>query len=648
LRREAQAIGFPADFVIYDRDDQLGLVRQALRELNLDDKLYRPVAIQASISNAKRAMLTPEEYNPPTYWHEVAGRVYARYQQLLKANSALDFDDLLMQAVRLFGEHEDILQKYQRRYVHLLVDEFQDTDGAQYRLVKLLTAARRNPFVVGDEDQSIYGWRGADFRNVLRFREDYPEAQVILLEQNYRSTQNILDAAKHVIALNRLRTEKKLWTQNESGGPITLFEAYDEQEEADYVVNEIKKLVEQKQCHLRDCAIMYRTNAQSRVLEDVFIRYGLPYKLVGATRFYERREIKDVIAYLRLIHNPHDDVSLKRIMNVPPRGIGERTKETLEEWAAKHNVPVYTALQLLQEAQGQKAASEETSDGKPETTAQLAPPFDGRSAKALLLLLDFLNGLIAERARLTVLELLDKLLAESRYSEYIRDGSEEGEERWENIQELRTVAQEYNLLPLDTALTTFLEDVALVSDVDNLKDETDAATLLTLHMAKGLEFDTVFMVGLEEGILPHSRALEEPDEMEEERRLCYVGMTRAKRRLYLIYTFRRTRFGTQATSEPSRFLKDIPGHLVKGKETRAPTRLRIEAQGALTTKHTPKSGSFAPGDRVQHPQFGEGVVVSSQMRGGDEEVTVAFTGKAGIKRLVASFAGLKRSVKHNE
>jgi DNA helicase-2/ATP-dependent DNA helicase PcrA len=637
LRREAQATGLPPNFVIYDRADQLGLVRQALKQLNRDEKMYRPTAIQATISKAKRSLLTPEEYNPPTYWHEVAGRAYSLYQQLLRANSALDFDDLLMLTVRLFRDRNDILRKYQQRYVHVLVDEFQDTDGAQYELVRLLTAERKNLFVVGDEDQSIYGWRGADFRNVRRFREDYPEAQVMLLEQNYRSTQKILEAARHVISLNTLRTEKTLWTKNDQGLPIHAFEAYDEQEEAEYIVNEVERLVAGGICHLRDCAVMYRTNAQSRVIEDAFVRHSLPYKLVGATRFYERREIKDVLAYLRLIHNPHDDVSLKRVLNVPPRGIGPRTRGTLEEWAAAHSVPVYTALQLLRETR-EEAGAAQAADGEEAAHTHPVPPFDKRSSRALLALLSLLDQWIAARSDSSVLELLEKVVADSEYEEYVRDGTDEGEERWENIQELRTVAQEYGGLSPDAALTTFLEAVALVSDVDNLREEVDAATLLTLHTAKGLEFDTVFIAGMEEGILPHSRSMEELEEMEEERRLCYVGMTRAKRRLYLIHTFRRTRFGTQAISEPSRFLRDVPSRLIKGREARAPARRKAGRE--VAPRHT--SASFAPGDRVRHPQFGEGIVVSSQARGGDEEVIIAFAGKAGIKRLMASFARLKR------
>ena len=642
LRREAQAIGMRTDFVIYDRDDQLSLLKSALRELNLDEKMYRPPAIQAAISRAKRSLLAPGEYNPPTYWDEVVSRVYERYQKLLQQNSAVDFDDLMMLTTRMFEQHKQILHKYQQRYIQVLVDEFQDTDSAQYMLVRQLTAVRKNLFVVGDEDQSIYGWRGADYRNIQRFRQDFPAAQVILLEQNYRSTQNILDAARHVIALNRQRTDKRLWTQNDSGMPVTVYEAYDEQEEAEYVVREIESLARLKTCRYRDCAVMYRTNAQSRVIEDAFVRHGLPYKLVGATRFYERREIKDVLAYMRLAHNPHDDVSLQRVLNVPPRGIGQRTQETLQQFASQHSLPLYAAMQLLQAAQVARPGAKQGEDEEDRGDPQPSPPVDGRAAKALLSLLAMLDKLLTAREKSDPVQLIDLLLTESGYKDLILDGTDEGQERWENVQELRTVASKYKDQPPEEGLTAFLEDVALVSDVDNLTEEGDAPTLLTLHMAKGLEYSTVFMVGLEEGILPHNRSLEEPDEMEEERRLCYVGMTRAKQRLYLIHTFRRARFGNQGPSEPSRFLGDIPARLVKGREVRAPTRIQGENRAARPAAGGSAAGSFQPGDRVRHPQFGEGTVVSSQRRSGDEEVTVVFVGKVGIKRLLAGVAGLKR------
>jgi DNA helicase II / ATP-dependent DNA helicase PcrA len=639
LRREAAAVPLSADFVIYDSDDQAALIRQALRELNLDDKMFRPPAIQATISKAKRALLAPGEYHPPTYWHEAAGRVYARYQELLNGNHAVDFDDLLMLAARLLAENAQVLHKYQERYIHVLVDEFQDTDSAQYQLVGLLAGQRKNLFAVGDEDQSIYGWRGADYHNVQRFRKDYPEAQVVLLEQNYRSTQQILDAARHVISINTRRINKKLWTSNGQGMPITIHEAYDEQEEAEFIVREIERLVRERAVDLRGCAVMYRTNAQSRVLEDAFVRHGLPYKLVGATRFYERREIKDVIAYLRLVHNPFDDISLTRVLNVPPRGIGDKTRDLVRQWSEARQIPLYTAIQVLVSSVSQQAKGEENGDSS--QFMGLGSGLDGRSVKPLAAFLSLLDGLISKRATVTVLELLDTLLADSGYADHVRDGTDEGQERWENIQELRTVARDFASLPPEESLVAFLEQVALVSDVDNLREAVDAATLLTLHMAKGLEFDTVFIAGLEEGILPHGRSLEEPDELEEERRLCYVGMTRAKKRLYLLHTFRRTRFGTQAPTEPSRFLRDIPSALVQGRVEPAAARPRLETMRAPAMQRTPRSNQFSPGDRVRHPQFGEGVVVMSLKRGADEEVTVAFTGKPGIKRMLVSMAGLK-------
>ncbi|MBC7262869.1 MAG: UvrD-helicase domain-containing protein [Chloroflexi bacterium] len=625
LRREADRIGLKSSFVIYDDDDQLRLIRQALKDLNLDEKMYRPRAIQNAISKAKSALVLPEEYSPPTYWHEIAGRVYRRYQELLSQNNALDFDDLLMLTARTFQRHEDILAKYRRRYQYLLVDEFQDTDACQYTILRMIATQSGNLFVVGDEDQSVYSWRGADFRNVHRFQQDYPQARVILLEQNYRSSQVILDAARYVISLNTQRTDKKLWTENPEGPQLTIFEAYDEQEEADYVVSQIEELVKQGECRLKDCAVMYRTNAQSRVIEDAFVRHNLPYKLVGATRFYERREIKDVLAYLRLLANPFDGVSLERVINVPPRGIGQTTIHGLERWAAEMNMPIYTALQLL-------AARE---DGAVQDDLPV-PPLDTRGQRALVAFYNTWQALMAARQEKDVLGLLDEVLEVTGYADYVRDGTDEGEDRWANIMELRTVAREYEHLPPAESLTTFLEEVALVSDVDNLDEAADAPTLLTLHTAKGLEFYAVFIVGMEEGLFPHSRSMDEPDEMEEERRLCYVGITRAKRRLYLVHTFRRTMFGMPRLSEPSRFLADIPARLVEGQEKRAPARPRLPE-----APHPPAFPSFRAGDRVRHPQFGEGIVVSSEVQGADERVTVAFV-SGSIKRLMASFAHLQR------
>ncbi len=617
LRREARHLSIPSSFVIYDAADQLSLIRQALKDLNLDDKTYRPSAIQAAISRAKSELIGPAEYRPQTYWQEVVSRVYRRYQELLAANSALDFDDLLMATARLFGEHEDVLSKYRRRYRYILVDEFQDTNMAQYELLKLLSGKHHNLFVVGDEDQSIYRFRGADFRNIQRFRNDYPEARIVLLEKNYRSTQTILDAAKSVIALNLHRTPKELYTDKGRGVPITVFEAYNEQEEGQYVVDEIRRLVAQGFCRPGDCAVMYRTNAQSRPIEDAFVWRGMPYKLVGATRFYERREIKDVLAYLRLLHNPYDNVSLARVINVPPRGIGSKTMAQLERWAGEMGVAIYDALQMVQE-------------GKKGTEA----PLSSRARKALLGFATLLEGLIAARGKLDLLDLLDFVLDRTGYADYVRDGTEEGRDRWANIMELRTVAKEYVELPAEAALTTFLEEVALVSDVDNLDEQVDAPTLLTLHMAKGLEFPVVFIVGMEEGILPHNRSMDDPDQMEEERRLCYVGITRAKERLYLIHTFRRTLFGQSELGQPSRFIRDIPAHLIKGRQVAEVAETSLKPQSALEAR-------FKTGDMVCHPKFGQGMVIESVVVGGDEEVTVAFEHQ-GFKRLLASFAHLEK------
>jgi len=636
LRREAEASGLRRDFVIYDSSDQLSLVRQALKALNLDDKTYRPQAIHGAISRAKNELITSQNFRPQTYWQEIAGRVYKRYQELLAANNALDFDDLLMGAANLFREHPDVLDKYQRRYLYILVDEWQDTNTAQYELVRLLASKRRNVFVVGDEDQSIYGWRGADFRNLRRFRSDFPEARLILLEKNYRSTQVILDVANAIIAPNVHRTPKKLYTDKGKGVPIVVHEAYNEVEEAQYVVETIGRLVAQGEARPGDCAVMYRTNAQSRALEDAFVWAGMPYKLVGATRFYARAEIKDVLAYLRVIHNPADNVSLARILNVPRRGIGARTRAALESLAAQMGTSLYGALQVL------KKETEET-EGNSENRGKV---LTARMRKPLLQFAELLDGLIAIRDKVSVPELLDRMLEVTSYESYLRDGTEEGEDRWSNVMELFTVAREYAALSPDEALATFLEEVSLVSDVDNLDESADAPTLLTLHSAKGLEFPVVFIIGLEDGLLPHSRSFDDVEQMEEERRLCYVGITRAKERVYLVHAFRRTLYGFSDVSLPSRFLEDIPDHLVAGRAVKktpakqGKRRFRRQTEWASPAAPRPVAKFYA-GERVRHSTFGEGIVVESRLRDGDEEVTVAFEEK-GVKRLLASFAKMEK------
>ncbi len=652
LRREADAAGISPQYVIYDTGDQLSLARQAIRALNLDDKLFRPQAMLRYISAAKNELITPEEMHAGTYREEVAKRVYEKYQSMLMENGALDFDDLLMKTVHLFLQNADVRATYQRRYPFILVDEWQDTNMAQYELVKLMAGDRANLFVVGDEDQSIYRFRGADYRNVARFREDYPHARVIMLEQNYRSSQTILDTANAVIARNVHRHPKRLYTKKDGGPQITVLEAYDEQEEGDMVVSEIQRLAARGEALLGDCAVMYRTNAQSRPLEDAFVRRGIPYKLVGATRFYERKEIKDVLAYLRLIHNPYDGIGLTRIVNVPPRAIGQKTIGTLVRWAEEMGIPIYAALQILAET--------ETDAGNGEGSTA---PFATRARRALLDFTAMIEELSRARHERNLLELLDLLLERTGYAAYVQDGTEEGQVRWENILELRTVARDYAELPVETALTTFLEEVALVSDVDNLDERVDAPTLLTLHAAKGLEFAVVFMVGLEEGLFPHTRSMDDPEQMEEERRLCYVGVTRTKERLYLLHTFRRTLYGESEVRDPSRFLRDIPQQLIRGREQKAArqeslglaagrfhsqarpsftsSRLRPAPQSAAGPPANANAVRFQTGDEVQHQFFGQGIVIESKAVGDDEQVTVAFAG-VGLKRLMASMAPMEK------
>ncbi len=692
LRRDGERVGLGRGFVIYDEDDQQSLIKQVLKEMNLDDKVYRPGAVLGAIGKAKNDLIPPDKYVPPSYWHEAIGRAYARYQQLLLENNAADFDDLIMQTVRLLRENRDVLERYQNRFTYLHVDEFQDTNMAQYVLMKLLADKYQNLFCVGDEDQSIYGWRGADYRNVLRFSQDFPNAQVKLLEQNYRSTQTILDVAQAVIRKNPSRHAKQLWTENAQGVPINLFEAYDQDEEAAFVVDEITRLTHSGY-RPREIAVFYRTNAQSRAIEDAFVRRGMPYQLVGATRFYQRREVKDLLAYLRLIHNPNDSVAFNRVINVPPRGIGKTTLDNLARWAERLGVSPCKILGILREQGSKKAETQERDDTQHATRNTSLPDdaFDARARKSLVAFANLIDEFIAARSEKKLAELFERVVLKVGYEPYIRDGSEEGEDRWGNVAELQRVTSKYTSAAADVTLAQFLEEVALVADIDTLRDDVDAPTLMTLHTAKGLEFKIVFMVGMEEGLFPHSRSFEDPAQMEEERRLCYVGITRAREKLYLVRAFRRSIYGNSEPGEPSRYLKDIPRDLIadsrqssvasrqksafsnqysdSGRRSRrapddydfddddeTPTRSRTAHHATRNTQHpstslrtssshsTPPASRptrFRPGDKVHHAKFGEGVVVSSTAIGDDEEVQVAFVG-AGVKRLSARFANLKK------
>jgi len=629
LRRDGEHIGLDSHFTIFDEEDSLEVVKQAMEETDVDPRRFPLRAIREAISRAKSLLRGPDEFAriADSFYERVVHQVYERYQALLVANSAVDFDDLLMRAVRLLEVQPQVLKRYQRRFLHVLIDEFQDTNIAQYRLAKLLAGEYRNICVVGDPDQSIYSWRNADLRNILSFQKDYPDAATVNLEENYRSSKTILGAAKQVIAANRLRLERDLWTNKEQGVPITVYEAYNEEEEAQFTLSEVERLVREDGLGYKDCAVMYRVNAQSRVLEEACIRYGVRYKLVGGVRFYQRREVKDVMAYLRLLQNLSDQVSLLRVINVPSRGVGQRSLQGLARWAESQEVSFRQGLELV----AQRVADK---DWK-------GLPLTARAAHAVARFVHLLDGLAEESQRLHVVELIDRVLEATGYRDYVL-AQPQAEERWENVRELRGLAQEFDELEPPEGLTALLERLALVADIDDYDEKTDALTLITLHQVKGLEFPAVFIMGMEEGLLPHARSLDDEEELEEERRLCYVGMTRGQDRLYLLRAFRRRLMGDSGPTIASRFLQDIPPDLIRFPH-------RVQEEGSPWGRWAPQvSGtekeatSFRAGDRVRHDKFGEGIVVSCQRTDTDQEVTVVFRGEAGIKRLLLSFAPLEK------
>jgi len=625
LRREAEHLPIESNFVIFDSDDQERIVKSVIRELNINEKLYRPASVHAAISRAKNELIGADDYPTQTYRDEIVKRVYAEYQKRIVASNAVDFDDILLYTARLLEDIPAVRDKYAQRFRHVLVDEFQDTNLAQYALVQKLASHHKNIFCVGDPDQSIYAWRGADWRNIQRFEQDFPDAQTILLEQNYRSRQTILDAAMGVINRARNRKQKQLFTDRGTGEKIFFYEAPDDYAEAAFVVDGIAQLVASRQYEPGDCAVMYRTNAMSRLLEEAFLQARLPYRLVGAQRFYGRREVKDIIAFLRLVHNPADEASLDRIINVPPRGIGDKTLLTLHNVARQNNLQ--PGIVLIDLARGADSA--------------YWPAFTGRAALSL----SDVGGMLANwriaAQSLTTPELFDRIVSDLNYKQYIDDESEEGKDRWDNVQELKRLALEYSTRTLDE----FLENVALVSDQDTIADG-NVPTLLTLHAAKGLEFGAVFLVGLDDGILPHSRSFDEPEQMEEERRLFYVGITRAKDKLYLIRSIQRGGRGMAEETFPSRFLDDVPADLLVGKtRTGRPMRGAPSETKWQTYRSTPQPASviekrFRAGTRIKHSTWGEGIVLDSKIQDDDEIVDVVFE-SVGIKRLSASLANLK-------
>lgn len=647
LRMEIDKLpGYGGNFAIYDTADSQNLIKQILKEMNLDDKRFQPSGILSRISNAKNALQDAASFarQAGDFYEQKVADIYSRYEQKLQLNNALDFDDLLMLSIKLLQENKEVREKYQDRFDYLLVDEYQDTNHAQYLLTKFLAAKHRNICVVGDADQSIYGWRGADIQNILDFEKDYPDAKVIKLEQNYRSTQIILDAANAVIENNTGRKPKNLWTENKSGADIIYFQAVDERDEARFVIEQLQNLQRTENKKLGDMAILYRTNTQSRIFEEMLIKSGISYNMVGGLKFYERKEIKDIIAYLRVIFNPADSLSLLRIINVPKRGIGDASLTKIQAYAAANNVSLFEAVSN-------------------------AAAIDGLSSR-FVSKLDDLAGIIFELMNLAneapVEDLIDRVLRDTGYLEELEnERTPQAQSRIDNLHELISVAQEFAASEEENNLENFLAHVALVSDIDDTELGEDAITLMTLHSSKGLEFPVVFLVGMEEGLFPHARTLMDETEIEEERRLCYVGITRAKEKLFLSSTKMRTIYGNTVTYPPSRFLQEIPARLVKTikrqerfsalenfKQVSEKYSARPQKPASTFNPHSfmpqkPAAAAggtgtrFNTGDRVSHSKWGEGMVVSVKDSPDGQEVKVAFAG-AGVRSLLTKYAVLKK------
>lgn len=664
LRIEHAFTRYGEDYVIYDTEDQLSAVQQSLGELNIDAKKFPPRKVLSAISAAKNELILPHQYTRTDYFSEVVARVYPRYQTILHDSNAMDFDDLLVEMVLMMRNQPAVADKYQHKFPFVLVDEFQDTNTVQYELVQLMGAPQNNIFVVGDEDQSIYAFRGADYRNVMRFRHDYPQAQVILLEQNYRSTQIVLDAARAVIDRNSNRTRKALFTTRPDGEPITIHEAYDDQHEANFIMETIESLKKRHSYRFGDFAVMYRTNAQSRALETSCRNHGIPYTLVGGVGFYKRREVRDLLAYLRVVNNPSDRISLARIINTPKRGIGDKSFQDFVNWTTSASIPNGEAFEKL--VTGENV------------------PLAARSAALFKQFGEQLRRWRSFNQAGSLSDLFDAIIADTRFTFYLHEISEseqQANERAENVQELRGLLRRYDEEQL--SLAEFLQDQQLMTDDDlNETNNGDKITLLTLHAAKGLEFPVVFISGLEDGLLPHMRAFEEPEGMEEERRLFYVGITRTRERLYITYAFRRALFGGYADLQTrSSFLPDIPTHLLSPASTiswehtaesyrrettwnmsQPPASSRLtndlknqrvtpptSGNDAVRSRIVPFPGAkdstpalkYRTGARVRHPSFGIGTVIESKRSGSSEIVTVAFEDKKfGIKNLDSEFANL--------
>lgn len=647
LRRDVDFIGYNRNFTIIDSSEQLTLMKRILKELNIDPKKYDPRSILGTISQAKNSLQTPQDFAKMqgSYYEEIAAKCYAAYQKELQYNQCMDFDDLIMNTIRLFEEHPDSLTYYQNKFHYIHVDEYQDTNHAQYTLVNLLAGRFRNLCVVGDADQSIYGWRGADMQNILDFEKDYPDAAVILLEQNYRSTKNILSAANQVIENNSNRKPKNLWTENKEGNKITYYRADNERDETRFIVDRMQEEIRNNHRNYGDFAILYRTNAQSRVMEETLLKANIPYKMVGGHKFYDRKEIKDILAYLNVLANPQDSISFERIVNSPKRGIGPGSIEKLRSFASLHEWP------LLEAAQNVDLAN-----------------IGGKAGQQLGAFGEMIQEVTQMIPYLTVTELTKEVLDRSGYLEDLKiQNTLEAQVRIENLEEFLTVTQEFDKQfeqqneedadAPEEKLTVFLNDLALVSDIDNLEEDASQVTLMTLHAAKGLEFPVVFLIGLEEGVFPLSRALMEESELEEERRLAYVGITRAEEALYLTNAFSRTLYGRTQYNRPSRFVEEIDQELLEIEGMR-PTPKKTPVFAKKTAAYSYKQpetavvssksatgwekNSWKPGDKVKHKKWGLGTVVRVSGTSKDLELDVAFPSQ-GVKRLLAAFAPIEKA-----
>ncbi|OIJ13661.1 ATP-dependent DNA helicase PcrA [Anaerobacillus alkalilacustris] len=648
LRRDIDRIGIKRNFTILDPGDQLSVIKQILKKKNIDPKKFEPKSLLGSISSAKNELKTVKDYvkvaNGP--YESTVADVYEEYQKELRKNHALDFDDLIMSTIQLFKQVPEVLEFYQRKFQYIHVDEYQDTNRAQYMLVRMIAERFKNICVVGDSDQSIYRWRGADITNILSFENDYPNSTTIMLEQNYRSSKTILRAANEVINNNSSRKPKKLWTENQQGENIACFVGNTEHDEAYFIVGKIRELMNEHGYKLSDMAILYRTNAQSRVIEELLVKSNINYNIVGGTKFYDRKEIKDVLAYLRVVANPDDDISLRRIINVPKRGIGAATIDKIADFAASQGISIFQALHEVEQLGLSKGATNK-----------------------LALFIDQMRGWVELEEYLSVTELVEELLEKTGYREMLKNEKTiEAQSRLENIDEFLSVTTEFEKRNDDKSLVAFLTDLALIADIDKVDEEeedqkdSDRVLLMTLHSAKGLEFPVVFLIGMEEGVFPHSRSLFEEEEMEEERRLAYVGITRAEQRLYLSCAKMRTLFGRTNTNPQSRFITEIPSEVLESlnEKKEEPTRMntsRSAIGGSFTAPQRQRMSTvskpqmtttggdqftWSVGDKAEHKKWGIGTVVSMKGSGENVELDIAFPQPIGIKRLVAKFAPINK------